>query len=116
MKQGEIWELYLNPTKGSEQSGRRPAVIISGDMLNKYLQVVIVCPLTTSIKNYKGNVIIKPEYNYLSPFKNGICIYKRGDYYGLINSDEEVVVKGNFYDVLDLNKKFKGEFLYQLIF
>ena len=28
MKQGEIWELYLNPTKGSEQSGRRPAVII----------------------------------------------------------------------------------------
>ena len=63
MKQGEIWELYLNPTKGSEQSERSPAVIISGDMLNKYLQVVIVCPLTTSIKNYKGNLIIKPNEN-----------------------------------------------------
>ncbi|WP_158838425.1 type II toxin-antitoxin system PemK/MazF family toxin [Polaribacter sp. L3A8] len=61
MKQGEIWELYLNPTKGSEQSGRRPAVIISGNMLNKHLQVVIVCPLTTSIKNYKGNLIINPN-------------------------------------------------------
>ncbi|QTE22653.1 type II toxin-antitoxin system PemK/MazF family toxin [Polaribacter cellanae] len=61
MKQGEIWELYLNPTKGSEQSGRRPAVIISGNMLNTYLQVVIVCPLTTSIKNYKGNLIINPN-------------------------------------------------------
>lgn len=61
MKQGEIWELYLNPTKGSEQSGRRPAVIISGNLLNTYLQVVIVCPLTTSIKNYKGNLIIKPN-------------------------------------------------------
>ena len=66
MKQGEIWELYLNPTKGSEQNGRRPAVIISGNMLNKYLQVVIVCPLTTSIKNYKGNLIIKPN------IKNGL--------------------------------------------
>lgn len=61
MKQGEIWELYLNPTKGSEQSGRRPAVIISGNMLNTYLQVVIVCPLTTSIKNYKGNLILNPN-------------------------------------------------------
>ncbi|MGB0879258.1 MAG: type II toxin-antitoxin system PemK/MazF family toxin [Polaribacter sp.] len=61
MKQGEIWELYLNPTKGSEQNGRRPAVIISGNMLNKYLQVVIVCPMTTSIKNYKGNLIIEPN-------------------------------------------------------
>lgn len=61
MKQGEIWELYLNPTKGSEQSGRRPAVIISGNLLNTYLQVVIVCPLTTSIKNYKGNLIIEPN-------------------------------------------------------
>ncbi|WP_299064703.1 type II toxin-antitoxin system PemK/MazF family toxin [uncultured Polaribacter sp.] len=61
MKQGEIWELYLNPTKGSEQSGKRPAVIISGNMLNKYLQVVIVCPLTTSIKNYKGNLILNPN-------------------------------------------------------
>lgn len=61
MKQGDIWELYLNPTKGSEQSGRRPAVIISGNMLNTYLQVVIVCPLTTSIKNYKGNLIVEPN-------------------------------------------------------
>lgn len=63
MMQGEIWELYLNPVKGSKQSGRRPAVIISGNLMNKYLQVVIVCPLTTSIKNYKGNVVLKPDAN-----------------------------------------------------
>lgn len=61
MRQGEIWEMYFNPTKGSEQSGRRPAVIISGNMLNRHLQVVIVCPLTSKIKNYKGNLIINPN-------------------------------------------------------
>lgn len=61
MKQGEIWELYLDPVKGREQSGRRPAVIISGNMLNKYLEIVIVCPITTSVKNYKGNVVLSPN-------------------------------------------------------
>lgn len=61
MRQGEIWEMYFDPTQGSEQSGRRPAVIISGNLLNKYLKVVIVCPLSTSIKNYKGNVVLQPD-------------------------------------------------------
>jgi mRNA-degrading endonuclease toxin of MazEF toxin-antitoxin module len=49
MKQAEIWELYLDPVLEREQGGRRPAVIISGNLLNQYLEVVIVCPLTTSI-------------------------------------------------------------------
>lgn len=61
MRQGEIWNLYLDPVAGSEQGGRRPAVIISGNLLNTHLRVVIVCPLTTSIKNYKGNVILDPS-------------------------------------------------------
>ena len=61
MRQGEIWEIYLNSVKGSEQSGNRPGVVISGNLLNKHLQVVIICPLTTKIKNYKGNVILEPN-------------------------------------------------------
>ena len=59
--QAEIWEMYFDPTSGSEQSGRRPAVVISGNMLNKYLDVVIVCPLTTNVKYYKGNVVLSPN-------------------------------------------------------
>lgn len=61
MKQGDIYELYLNPVKRSEQSGRRPCVIISGNVVNTYLKVVIVCPLTSKIKNYKGNLILEPN-------------------------------------------------------
>ncbi|WP_031426040.1 type II toxin-antitoxin system PemK/MazF family toxin [Flavimarina sp. Hel_I_48] len=61
MKQGEIWELYLDPIKGSEQGGRRTVVIISGNLLNEHLKIVIVCPLTTKVKNYKGNVILEPS-------------------------------------------------------
>jgi mRNA interferase MazF len=61
MKQGEIWQLDLQPVKGSEQAGIRPVVIISGNLLNTYLNVIICCPLTTKIKNYKGNVVLKPN-------------------------------------------------------
>ena len=42
MRQKEIWYADLNPVKGREQAGYRPAVIISGNVLNKYLDFVIV--------------------------------------------------------------------------
>lgn len=61
MRQGEIWYADLNPTKGSEQAGQRPVVVISGNLLNEHLNVVIVVPLTTKIKNYKGNPVLKPS-------------------------------------------------------
>ena len=40
MKQGEIWYADLEPVKGSEQSGKRPVVIISGPAMNAALQNV----------------------------------------------------------------------------
>jgi len=61
MKQGEIWYANLNPIKGQEQAGIRPVVIISGNLLNTYLNLVICCPLTTKIKNYKGNIVLQPD-------------------------------------------------------
>jgi mRNA interferase MazF len=61
MKQGEIWYANLNPVTGSEQLGHRPVLIISGNLLNEHLPVVICCPLTTKIKNYKGNIILEPD-------------------------------------------------------
>ncbi len=61
MKQGDIWYANLNPIKRQEQAGLHPVVIISGNLLNTYLNIVICCPLTTKIKNYKGNVVLQPS-------------------------------------------------------
>ena len=61
MNQGEIWQANLNPYKGSEQGGFRPVVILSGNLLNRHLPVVITAPLTTKIKKYKGNPVLKPS-------------------------------------------------------
>jgi mRNA interferase MazF len=61
VKQGEIWNVVLNPTKGSEEAGFRTVVIISGNLLNEHLNVVIVVPLTSQVKKYKGNPILTPS-------------------------------------------------------
>ena len=67
MKQKEIWNINLDPIKGREQKGYRPAVIVSGNAMNDHLDVILICPLTTSIKNYKGCVMLKKnETNKLS--------------------------------------------------
>ncbi len=66
MKQGEIWYADLEPIRRSEQSGKRPVVIISGAVMNISLQIVIVCPLTSVIKNIKGCIVVhKNEINNL---------------------------------------------------
>ncbi|WP_296620203.1 type II toxin-antitoxin system PemK/MazF family toxin [Marivirga sp.] len=66
MKQAEIWNVNLNPVKGSEQAGFMPVVILSGNLANEFLRTVIVFPLTTKIKGYKGNPILEPD------IKNGL--------------------------------------------
>jgi mRNA interferase MazF len=61
MKQGEIWYADLDPVKGSEQAGCRPVVVLSGNLLNQYLPVMIVAPLTSNVKHYKGHPVLQPN-------------------------------------------------------
>jgi mRNA interferase MazF len=61
MKQGDIVWANLNPTQGSEQTGIRPVVIISGNAMNQHFDVVIACPLSTKIKHFPGCVVIEKD-------------------------------------------------------
>ncbi len=58
MRQRDIYLADLNPVTGSEQSGVRPVVIISGNALNDNLSICIICPLTSTSKSYAGCVRI----------------------------------------------------------
>lgn len=75
MKQGEIWQADLNPVKGSEQAGFRPVVILSGNLLNTHLPVVITVPLTSRIKNYKGNPVLQPSITNGLSLKSEMLIF-----------------------------------------
>jgi mRNA interferase MazF len=67
LKQGEIWIADLEPVKGSEQGKTRPIVIISGNTMNTHFPVVIACPLSSSVKNFAGCVVLpKNKINGLS--------------------------------------------------
>ena len=61
MKKAEIWNARLGDIEGSEQKGYRPVLVVSGDLLNTYAPVIWVCPLTSKIKNYHGDLILSPN-------------------------------------------------------
>lgn len=49
IKRYEIYFADLNPTIGCEIQKIRPVVIISQDEMNKYLDTVVICPLTSKL-------------------------------------------------------------------
>ena len=51
-KQGDIITMDFNPTKGHEQQGRRPAVVVSNASYNNFARgVAMVCPITNTDRN-----------------------------------------------------------------
>ena len=58
---GDVWLVDLDPTRGREQAGKRPAVILSADALNRSLaQLVIVLPVTSKKKAIRSHVRVDP--------------------------------------------------------
>ncbi len=60
-RRGEIWFANLDPIVGREQAGRRPVLIISDDTFNNGpAGLVIVCPLTSTLRQIRSFVAIAP--------------------------------------------------------
>ncbi|MFZ4058494.1 MAG: type II toxin-antitoxin system PemK/MazF family toxin [Ferruginibacter sp.] len=59
LNQYAIVLVNLDPTIGSEIKKTRPCVIISPNEMNKYLQTIVVAPMTSSSKPYPTRVEVK---------------------------------------------------------
>jgi mRNA interferase MazF len=49
IKRYDIYFADLNPAMGSEIQKVRPVVVVSQDEMNKYLDTVVICPLTSKL-------------------------------------------------------------------
>jgi len=59
VSQYQIVLVNLDPTIGSEIKKTRPCLIISPNEMNKYLQTIVIAPITNSSKPYPTRVEIK---------------------------------------------------------
>lgn len=59
LKQYHVVLVNLDPTVGSEMKKTRPCIIISPDEMNKYLQTIVLAPMTSSSKPYPTRVEVK---------------------------------------------------------
>ena len=48
VKQGDIIKVNFDPQKGHEQSGFRPAVIVSNNFFNQKTNLALACPITNT--------------------------------------------------------------------
>jgi len=66
---GEIWLVDLNPTRGHEQAGVRPGLIMSTDLFNHGpAGLVVVLPLTTRTRGVPLHIqVTPPEGNARQP-------------------------------------------------
>jgi mRNA interferase MazF len=52
----EVFLVSLNPTIGSEIQKTRPCVVISPDEMNRYINTVIIAPMTSTLKPYPTRI------------------------------------------------------------
>lgn len=57
-ERGDIVLLSFDPTRGREQHGTRPAVVISPKLYNRASGSALVCPITSKSKGYPFEVAI----------------------------------------------------------
>jgi mRNA interferase MazF len=62
LKRGDVVRVRFDPTEGSEQSGERPALVISPALINDRVPVVLVAPITSrkTDRAYPFEALIEP--------------------------------------------------------
>ena len=55
----EVWLVSLDPTHGAEIKKTRPCLVVSPDEMNRYMQTVVVAPMTSVARPYPTRVQLR---------------------------------------------------------
>ena len=58
---GDVIWIGMDPQAGHEQSGRRPALVLSPASYNKKTGLALLCPITSQSKGYPFEVALPPD-------------------------------------------------------
>ena len=59
-ERGDVVWISLAPQPGYEQTGRRPAVVLSPLAYNLRVGLAVLCPITLQVKGYPFEVLLPP--------------------------------------------------------
>ncbi len=99
---GDIAWADLNPTQGSEQSGKRPVLILSHDVFNEKSGTVIAIALTSQPQKagfpltleLKGKQYPKPSWAKISEIRT-LSVLRLGKKIGQVSAEElELILEG----------------------
>lgn len=62
-EKGDVVWLDFDPQAGHEQSGRRPAFVLSPALYNSKTGLMLCCPITNQVKGYPFEVAVKGADN-----------------------------------------------------
>jgi mRNA interferase MazF len=55
-----IWTDF-DPTRGREQAGRRPALVVSPAAFTENTNLTVVCPITSRVRRFPTSVVLPPN-------------------------------------------------------
>ncbi len=93
---GDIVWIEFNPQAGHEQSGHRPAVVLSPSAYSGKVGLMLCCPLTTQIKGYPFEVVItgNPESVALADqIKSLDWVVRNAKYKGKVTRGELAAIR-----------------------
>lgn len=107
---GEVWDVDLNPTRGHEQAGRRPALIVSTDRFNHGpAGLVVVLPMTTRPKGIPLHVEVDPpeggvrEKSFVKPEDvRAVSTERLGTRWGAVSAPTLAAVESRLRVLLEL--------------
>lgn len=75
VKRGEIWLADLSPTRGTEQAGIRPVLVVQTDRANRVSPHTIIVPFTTKIRRAQlpSHVLVKGGQGGLKTNSVALC-------------------------------------------